>query len=319
MKFAQRKLVLSPMAGITDAPFRYLATNLGADYAISEMITSQTQLWQSNKTSLRLKSDFIEQPKIIQIGGASPQLVVQASQAAYELGADIVEINMGCPAKKVCNVLSGSALLRNEKLVAQILQETVKAVSIPIYLKTRLGWDEQQQNILTIAQIAQDAGVKSLTIHGRTRCDFYLGEARYELIAQVKQLLSIPVFANGDITTPQQAYQVLEFTNADGLYIGRGALGQPWLFEQIKTYLTKQDLITFTSQQKFKLINHHLNLIHQHYGEPLALGFARKHIKWYLQANPQLFTQATDELFSQFAQLTTTKQQLELFKRWCSF
>jgi tRNA-dihydrouridine synthase B len=304
------------MAGVTDAPFRYLATKLGADYAISEMITSQTHLWQSNKTTRRLKSNFIETPKIIQIGGASPDVVADGARAcAEDAGADIIEINMGCPAKKVCNVLAGSALLRDEKLVADILATAVSAVKIPVYLKTRLGWDNDNKNILTIAKIAEESGIQSLTIHGRTRCDYYNGSASYNLIAEAKANSKIPVFANGDIDTPAKALEVWKLTQTDGLYIGRGALGQPWLFQQIKDYIQSGSFKQPDLEFILNLMLEHTELIHQHYGDVLGVRIARKHIKWYLEANANLFSERETK-FAHFAQIETTSEQLTYLSTW---
>jgi tRNA-dihydrouridine synthase B len=304
------------MAGVTDAPFRHLATKLGADYAISEMITSQTHLWQSNKTTRRLKSNFIETPKIIQIGGASPEVVADGARAcAEEAGADIIEINMGCPAKKVCNVLAGSALLRDEKLVASILSAAVSAVKIPVYLKTRLGWDNDNKNILTIAKIAEESGIQSLTIHGRTRCDYYNGSASYNLIAEAKANSKIPVFANGDIDTPAKALEVWKLTQTDGLYIGRGALGQPWLFQQIKDYIQSGSFKQPDLEFILNLMLEHTELIHQHYGDVLGVRIARKHIKWYLEANANLFSERETK-FAHFAQIETTSEQLTYLSTW---
>ena len=304
------------MAGVTDAPFRYLATKLGADYAISEMITSQTHLWQSNKTTRRLKSNFIETPKIIQIGGASPDVVADGARAcAEDAGADIVEINMGCPAKKVCNVLAGSALLRDEKLVADILAAAVSAVKIPVYLKTRLGWDNDNRNILTIAKIAEESGIQSLAIHGRTRCDYYNGSASYNLIAEAKANSKIPVFANGDIDTPAKALDVWKLTQTDGLYIGRGALGQPWLFQQIKDYIQSGSFKQPDLEFILNLMLEHTELIHQHYGDVLGVRVARKHIKWYLEANANLFSER-DTKFAHFAQIESTSEQLTYLSSW---
>ncbi len=304
------------MAGVTDAPFRYLATKLGADYAISEMITSQTHLWQSNKTTRRLKSNFIETPKIIQIGGASPDVVADGARAcAEDAGADIIEINMGCPAKKVCNVLAGSALLRDEKLVADILATAVSAVKIPVYLKTRLGWDNDNKNILTIAKIAEESGIQSLAIHGRTRCDYYNGSASYNLIAEAKANSKIPVFANGDIDTPAKALDVWKLTQTDGLYIGRGALGQPWLFQQIKDYIQSGSFKQPDLEFILNLMLEHTELIHQHYGDILGVRIARKHIKWYLEANANLFSERETK-FAHFAQIETTSEQLTYLSSW---
>lgn len=304
------------MAGVTDAPFRHLATKLGADYAISEMITSQTHLWQSNKTTRRLKSNFIETPKIIQIGGASPDVVADGARAcAEDAGADIIEINMGCPAKKVCNVLAGSALLRDEKLVADILAAAVSVVKIPVYLKTRLGWDNDNRNILTIAKIAEECGIQSLTIHGRTRCDYYNGSASYNLIAEAKANSKIPVFANGDIDTPAKALAVWKLTQTNGLYIGRGALGQPWLFQQIKDYIQSGSFKQPDLEFILNLMLEHTELIHQHYGDVLGVRIARKHIKWYLEANANLFSERETK-FAHFAQIETTSEQLTYLSTW---
>lgn len=279
------KIVLSPMAGVTDAPFRHIARQYGADITISEMLTAQTHLWASNKSQIRLQDNWAatDAHKIMQIAGGTPDVIADAAIQCQLHGAKAIEINMGCPAKKVCNVLAGSALLKDEKLVANILKAAVRATSLPIMLKTRLGWDETQQNILTIAKIAEDTGISSLTIHGRNRADLYNGEARYELIAKAREQLSIPVFANGDLTTPQKVKQVLDYTRANGAYIGRAALGQPWLFKQIKEYLAIGCYSTISAENKYTTILEHLKLIHQHYGENMGYRIARKHLKWYWQ------------------------------------
>lgn len=304
------KLVVSPMAGLTDAPFRKVAIQYGADYGISEMITSQTHLWDSNKTQQRLKSNFNEPKRIIQIAGASPDIIAEAAHNCGHENIDAIEINMGCPAKKVCNVLAGSALLRDEQLVADILSSAVNAVDVPIYLKTRLGWDHENKNILTIAKIAEDVGVKSLTIHGRTRSDMYNGAASYDLIAEVKTKLSIPVFANGDINDINKAKEVLEYTKADGLYIGRGGLGRPWLFKQIKDYLSGQQIFVPSKPEVLSIMLIHIADIYQHYGEYMGVRFARKHIKWYLEANQELFG-SSKEIFTRIVALESTVEQLE--------
>lgn len=298
------------MAGVTDAPFRDIAIQCGADYGVSEMVTSQTNLWQSKKTQPRLKSHFIEHPKIIQIAGASADVIRDAAIASQELHADAIEINMGCPAKKVCNVLAGSALLQNEKLVAEILTSAVNAVEIPVYLKTRLGWDHQTKNILRIAQLAEDCGIQALAIHGRTRSDFYNGHAEYGLIAQVKHAAKIKVFANGDITTAEKACEVLQITGCDGLYIGRGALGKPWLFQHIRDYLGTGHYQEYDKEFILSYMLQHLNLIHQHYAGIAGVRFARKHIKWYLQENRLVFGDAVS-IFEKFAQLDSAALQLE--------
>ena len=304
------KLVISPMAGVTDAPFRYIAKKYGADYGITEMITSQTHLWTSNKSQRRLKSNFIELPKIIQISGTTPQMFANAAKSCEQNGADAVEINMGCPAKKVCNVIAGSALLKDINLVEDILYSTVNNVKIPIYLKTRLGWDNENKNILEVAKIAQNAGIKLLAIHGRTREQKYDGDADYQLIAEVKKQVNIPIFANGDINTPEKALHVLRQTKCDGLYIGRGALGKPWLFQQIKNYLKfgkYQDTLLKNVIKQIML--EHINLIHEHYGVYIGVRVARKHVKWYLQANPNL-SENGERDFADFVLLDQPDQQI---------
>lgn len=306
------QLILSPMAGITDAPTRFIAIQNGADAAISEMITSQSQFWDSDKSRWRFKNATSEATSVIQIAGADPQSVASAAAYVAEQGASAVEINMGCPAKKVCNVLAGSALLRDEALVEAIISAAVAAVKIPVYLKTRLGWSEEDKNIANIAAIAEYNGIQRLAIHGRTREQFYKGAASYQLIRQVKRQVAIPVYANGDITTPEKASDVLDYTACDGLYIGRGALGQPWLFQQIREYLTNGSYAPKIERCELKaIIFQHIELIHQHYGEYMGVRIARKHLKWYLQANAAIF--AGD--FNVFANILTAVEQLDFINR----
>lgn len=285
-----KKIVLSPMAGVTDAPFRHIARKYGASYTIAEMITSQVSLWGTEKSKYRLSDEFHDNNtlRIMQIVGASSSVVVDAAKKCAEHGADIIEINMGCPAKKVCNVLAGSALLKDEKLVGDILSNVVKAVNIPIFLKTRLGFDKDNKNILNVVKIAEDSGVQSLTIHGRTRCELYNGNANYDLIAQAKQKAKIPIFANGDIDSPEKAKYVLDYTNADGLYIGRGALGKPWIFSQINQYLTNGGYTTPQVNMMADTMLEHLSYIYLHYGEQVGVRLARKHLKWYANNNLEL-------------------------------
>lgn len=306
------QLILSPMAGITDAPTRFIAIQNGADDTISEMITSQSQFWDSNKSRWRFKNVTSEATSVIQIAGADPLSIASAAAYVAEQGASAVEINMGCPAKKVCNVLAGSALLKDEALVAAIITAAVQAVKIPVYLKTRLGWSAEHQNIANIAAIAEYNGIQRLTIHGRTREQLYKGEASYQLIRQVKQQISIPVYANGDITTPEKAYEVLDYTACDGLYIGRGALGQPWLFGQIRDYLTSGSYVPKDDPSELQaIILQHIELIHQHYGEYMGVRIARKHLKWYLQANAAVFISD----FNVFANLLTSAEQLDFIEQ----
>jgi tRNA-dihydrouridine synthase B len=304
-------LVLSPMAGVTDAPFRQIARESGADYTISEMVTSQLNLWDSYKTKQRLDDQWNPPLKILQIAGASPEIIVDAAIKCEAIGADILEINMGCPAKKVCNVLAGSALLKDEELVRSILNSVVPAVNIPVILKTRLGWDSNHKNILTISKIAENAGVQSITIHGRTRSDLYNGNATYDMIAQVKQLSKIPVYANGDIDSPEKAKHVLDYTSADGLYIGRGALGRPWLFRQIKDYLATGSYIEPGISEVKEIITRHINNIYLHYPDVLACRYARKHIKYYLH---NLFPDTARNKFATIADSESKFEQLELLE-----
>lgn len=307
-------LVLSPMAGVTDAPFRYIARKCGAHYTVSEMISAKQELWDTNKTQLRVNDNWQTFPKIIQIAGASPEVVSEAAIKCEDFGADIVEINMGCPAKKVCNVLSGSALLKDEDLVYRILSEVGSKVSIPVTLKTRLGWDHDYYNIEKVALMAQDCGIKSLTIHGRTRSDLYNGEASYDLIAKVKQNVAIPVFANGDITSIDKAISVLDLTKADGLYIGRGVLGRPWIFNQINHYIKSRELLPDPSINEIKAIMlEHLDCIYQHYGDEMGCKMSRKHVKWYLQNLDALDNHK--QRIAEFNQIESAKLQIKFIQK----
>lgn len=305
-------IVLSPMAGVTDAPFREIARQNGADYTVSEMLTSYPNLWTTQKTKLRLEDRWDARLKILQIAGASPEIVANAAIRCEEVGADIIEINMGCPAKKVCNVLAGSALLRDEKLVASILSSVVNSVSIPVTLKTRLGWDQSFKNITNIAKIAEDIGVSGITIHGRTRNDLYNGCANYDLIAEVKSKASIPVFANGDINSPEKAMSVLYHTKADGIYIGRATLGRPWLLQQIKDYLNTGRYLADISLTKIKTtMLQHFHYIYLHYPEQLRYRFVTKHFKWYCQ-NLAIDNELYKNIFAKFSVSASANEQSDL-------
>jgi len=277
-------IILAPMAGVTDRPFRNLCFQLGADLCVSEMVTSQKHLWNTRKTQLRLNHDNEKGIRSVQIAGTDPLELAEAARFNVQHGAQIIDINMGCPAKKVCNVLAGSALLKNEPLVANILVAVVNAVDVPVTLKIRTGWDHQNRNAVNIAKIAEDSGIQALVVHGRTRSDAYKGEAEYDTIAEVKASVTIPIIANGDINSPETAKAILEYTQADGLMIGRGAQGNPWIFNQIKHYLADG---TFISPPKSAEINQvlteHLQNLYEFYGDLSGVRIARKHIGWYLK------------------------------------
>ncbi|MEN7342217.1 MAG: tRNA dihydrouridine synthase DusB [Pseudomonadota bacterium] len=278
------RILLSPMAGITDAPFRRLARQFGAALAASEMTTADTALWQSDKSRHRLDIDADASPRVVQIAGSEPQQLAEAARAVIQRGAEIVDINMGCPAKKVCKKLAGSALMKDEALVADILSAVVAAASVPVTLKTRLGWDQDNRNIVTIARIAEDAGISAIAIHGRTRACKYKGEAKYELIQTVKAALDIPVFANGDITSAQVARDVLDFTGADGLLIGRATQGRPWILREICSLVEQGQIASPLSlARRHAIIADHLEDLHTFYGERKGLLMARKHLNWYCQ------------------------------------
>ncbi|STZ76514.1 tRNA dihydrouridine synthase DusB [Bergeriella denitrificans] len=280
-------IALAPMAGITDKPFRRLCRAFGAGWAVGEMLTSDPSLRHTKKSLYR--SDFSEEGGIIavQILGNDPAVMAEAARYNVGLGAQVIDINMGCPAKKVCNVAAGSALMQNEKLVAQILQAVVAAAGVPVTLKTRLGWADEHKNLPVIARIAEEAGIAALAVHGRTRTQMYKGEAEYGLIAEVKSRLKIPLWVNGDITSPQKAAAVQAQTGADGIMIGRGAQGQPWLFRDLKHYREHGVLPPPLSLAECsRTVLAHLQALHEFYGAEAGLRIARKHIGWYLDPLP---------------------------------
>ncbi len=276
-------LILAPMAGITDRPFRRLCRSMGAGMAVSEMVSSNSLLWGSEKTKRRANHLGEPEPRSVQIMGADPQLMAEAAKYHAGNGAQIIDINMGCPAKKVCNVQAGSALLRDEALVAKILDAVIAAVpDIPVTLKIRTGWDAQSRNGINIAKIAEAAGIAALAVHGRTRADGYRGDAEYQTIAEIKQNVSIPIIANGDITSPEKAKQVLEATHVDALMIGRAAQGRPWIFREIEHYLaTGEHLAEPSIQEVHAILSGHLKNLYEFYGEYTGVRMARKHISWY--------------------------------------
>ena len=278
----RNRVIVAPMAGVTDRPFRRLCKAFGAGMAVSEMVASNNKLWQTEKSILRGNHVGETDPIVVQIAGAAPEMMAEAARYNVDRGAQIIDINMGCPAKKVCNVLAGSALMRDEKLVAAILSATVKAVNVPVTLKIRTGWSPDSRNALAIARIAEDCGIQSLAIHGRTRQDFYTGLAEYDTIAEVKHALRIPVVANGDITDPLKAKFVLEYTKADAVMIGRAAQGRPWIFRHIHHYLETGELLPEPPAAFIaETLLGHLRHLHEFYGEPQGVRIARKHLGWY--------------------------------------
>ncbi|HEY0295883.1 MAG TPA: tRNA dihydrouridine synthase DusB [Bordetella sp.] len=287
-------VLVAPMAGVTDRPFRQLCKRLGAGYAVSEMAASNPKLWDSVKTSRRLNHDGEIAPVSVQIAGADPAMMAEAAAFNAQRGARIVDINMGCPAKKVCNLASGSALLRHEDLIQRILDAVVAAcapLGVPVTLKTRTGWDREHKNALRIARMAQDAGIAALTLHGRTRADLYAGQAEYDTIREVKAALDIPVVANGDIDSPEKARAVLDYTGADAVMIGRAAQGRPWIFREIDHYLRTGNKLPAPSYAEMRdLLLEHLDDHYRFYGEHTGVRTARKHIGWYIEGLPDAQT-----------------------------
>ncbi len=300
------------MAGVTDRPFRQLCKKLGAGLAVSEMVTSNSLLYGSAKTRRRANHDGEVEPISVQIAGADPRMMGEAAKYNVDEGAQIIDINMGCPAKKVCNVMAGSALMKDEALVAQILTAVVNAVpNTPVTLKFRTGWNREHRNAPSIARIAEDCGVRAIAIHGRTRADQYMGEAEYDTIALVKTLVKIPVIANGDITTPQKAKFVLEHTQADGLMIGRAAQGKPWLFREIEHFLKTGTLLAAPSKAEIHaILRGHLADLYEFYGEETGAKIARKHISWYTKGivGAAKFRHAMNQLTDMNAQLAATDE-----------
>ena len=275
-------LIVAPMAGVTDRPFRQLCKQLGAGLAVSEMVSSNSLLWGSAKTLRRANHEGEVDPISVQIAGADPEMMAEAAKHNVDNGAQIIDINMGCPAKKVCNVMAGSALLQDEALVTRILEAVVAAVKVPVTLKIRTGWDKQHKNALNVLNIAQESGIQALAIHGRTRACAYTGHAEYDIIAAVKAKARIPIIANGDITTPQKAREVLHYTAADAVMIGRAAQGRPWIFREIAHFLAHGTTMPEPEVAEIQriLVGHLADLYH-FYGEYSGLRMARKHISWY--------------------------------------
>ncbi len=301
-------VVLAPMAGVTDQPFRNLCRHLGASMAVSEMLSSDKSLWNTRKSKLRFSHDGEPEPRAVQIAGNDPLMMAKAARRCVAHGAQIIDINMGCPAKKVCKKAAGSALLKDEPLVKAIIEAVVNAVNAPVTLKMRTGWSPEQRNGVSIARIAEDLGIQSIAVHGRTRACGYRGDAEYETIARIKQAVSIPVLANGDITTPEKAKEVLDQTAVDGIMIGRAAQGNPWIFQQVSHFLETGDKLAPPKVDEVRQVMlNHLVELHRFYGEHQGVRIARKHMGWYVQNRPggadfrQLFNQldsASDQLAS---------------------
>lgn len=302
------------MAGVTDLPFRQLCREMGAGLVVSEMVASDPSTWSTRKSRLRIQFGDEPSPRSVQIAGYDPEMMAKAAQFNVKQGADIIDINMGCPAKKVCKRAAGSALLKDPQLVENILHAVVNAVDVPVTLKIRTGWDRQNRNAVSIAKIAEDAGIAALAVHGRTRACRFVGEVEYDTIAEVVDNISIPVIANGDITSPQQAYAVLKKTGANAVMIGRGAQGNPWIFKQINYYLEHGKLLSAPRiREVVNVMSRHLKELHHFYGEVGGVRISRKHIGWYCDKLPEskTFTQ-------QFNRLETTQQQQQMLEQFFS-
>ncbi len=319
-------LALAPMAGVTDRPFRMLCRSLGAQLAASEMVTSDQSLWHTTKSKRRLDHSGEPEPRIVQIAGGEPLMMADAARRNADLGAQIIDINMGCPAKKVCNRAAGSALLRDEPLVAAILEAVVRAVDIPVTLKMRTGWDPEHKNGVIIARLAEAAGIQGLAVHGRTRTDHYTGAAEYLTIQAIKATVDIPVLANGDIIDGATAQQVLKQTGADGLMIGRAAQGNPWIFREVAYYLATGKALSAPAASEVRdIMTRHLEQLYAFYGEQDGVRVARKHLGWYRETalKPSLNNElhgstaiAERSLFQDMRVATTTSSQLDLVRAW---
>ncbi|MDH5300162.1 MAG: tRNA dihydrouridine synthase DusB [Gammaproteobacteria bacterium] len=306
------RLILAPMAGVTDRPFRQMCKRLGAAMAVSEMVTSDERLWDTQKSRLRRDHAGEVEPISVQILGTDPEKMAQAARLNVANGAQIIDINMGCPAKKVCSVAAGSALMRDEPLVGRILSSVVSAVDVPVTLKIRTGWSPSERNAVRIARIAQEAGIAALAVHGRTRACGYKGEAEYDTIAAVKAQVSIPIIANGDIGHPEKAQQVLALTGADALMIGRAAQGRPWIFREINHFLQTGELLPEPDVHEVgSLLLEHVENLHAFYGEYMGVRIARKHIAWFSAAQPN-----AAEFRSQVVREESAQKQLELIRQF---
>ena len=305
-------VILAPMAGITDQPFRQLCCQMGAGMAVSEMISSNAKLWQSHKSQRRMQHSSEAGIRAVQIAGSDPQELAYAAQVNAKNGAQIIDINMGCPAKKVNKKLAGSALLKDPVLVEQIVKAVVNAVVVPVTLKIRTGWCENTRNGVEIAKIAAANGIASLAVHGRTRNDFYKGNAEYDTIRAIKKNIDIPVVANGDINSVEKAEQVLSYTGADAIMIGRAAQGRPWIFREINHFLKTGNKLSAPSRDEIRsILIEHVQALHTFYGEFMGVRIARKHVAWYMQ------THILGKQFrSSFNMLESASEQLEVLNMY---
>jgi tRNA-dihydrouridine synthase B len=299
-------VLLAPMAGVTDRPFRILCRRFGAGLAASEMLSADVRLWDTPKSRRRMDHTGEPSPRVVQIAGYDPTMMAEAARRNVDAGAQIIDINMGCPAKKVCNRFAGSALMQDEPLVARILHSVVQAVDVPVMLKTRTGWDRDHKNGVRIAHIAEDNGIQALAIHGRTRTDLYQGNAEHETVAAIKARIKIPVFANGDIDSPQRAKAVLDATGCDGLLIGRAAQGRPWIFDEVNFFLERGESRASLALEKVRdIMRAHLEDLYAFYGDETGVRVARKHLSWYFRQHP-----GQDALRNRLVLIETPKEQL---------
>ena len=299
-------VVLAPMAGVTDRPFRILCRRFGAGLAASEMLSADMRLWDTPKSRRRMDHSGEPAPRVVQIAGFDPAMMAEAARRNVDAGAQIIDINMGCPAKKVCNRLAGSALLQDEPLVARILHAVVRAVDVPVMLKTRTGWDRAHKNGILIARIAEDNGIQALAIHGRTRTDLYQGDAEHETAAAIKAAIKIPVFANGDVDSPEAARRVLEQTQCDGIMIGRAAQGRPWIFDEVNFFLAGGESRAALALEKVRdIMRAHLEDLYSFYGDETGVRVARKHLSWYFRQHP-----GQEDLRNRLVLIETPEEQL---------
>jgi tRNA-dihydrouridine synthase B len=294
------------MAGVTDRPFRMLCRKFGAGLAASEMLTCDARLWDTPKSRHRRDHRGEPGPRAVQIAGFDPQMMADAARRNVDAGAEIIDINMGCPAKKVCNRLSGSALMKDEDLVARILEAVVAAVTVPVTLKTRTGWDPSHKNGMRIARIAEDCGIQALAVHGRTRTDMFLGVAEHDTVRAIKSSVKIPVLANGDIDSPARAMEILNYTGCDGVMIGRAAQGRPWIFDEVNFFVETGKLREELAQENVRdIMRAHLEDLYDFYGDETGVRVARKHLSWYFRQHP-----GQEALRDRLVRIETPREQL---------